>query len=224
MNNKIAFLTTIFPTEKSYLDAFFESLVNQTCHHFDIVVVNDGYTKFSKIKSKYKTLSIIELPYEDSPAKNREHGINFCIENNYDVLVFGDSDDYFSINRIEKSLELLANYDIVVNDLSLFDVNGVYESCYFSNRIDNNSEIDYSFITDKNIFGLSNTAINLRITNKVSFAKNLTVLDWFFYKKLLSEGNSSIFTNETETYYRQYENNTAGLDSSNGKYPLWWEK
>ena len=224
MNNKIVFLTTIFPTNEKFLEDFFQSLVSQTFVDFDIVVVNDGYKNFNKIKSKFSTLSIIELPYKNTPFKNREYGINFCKENSYNLLVFGDCDDYFSSNRVEKSLELLLTYDIVVNDLSLFNEDGVYESCYFSNRIANNSEIEYDFIKDKNIFGLSNTAINLRVVNKLIFPKTVEVFDWFFYKKLLSEGVSSIFTNEIETYYRQYENNFVGLDSSNGKYQLWWEK
>jgi len=224
MNNKVVFLTTIFPTEKKFLEDFFQSLVNQTFNNFDIVVVNDGYENFNKIKSQFNTLTIIELPYRNTPAKNREYGINFCKASDYDVLVFGDCDDYFSNNRVEKSLELLSNYDIVVNDLSLFDERGVYENCYFSNRISNYSEIDYDFIKDKNIFGLSNTAINLWIIDKVFFPKSEKILDWFFYKKLLSEGVSSIFTNETETFYRQYANNLVGLDSINNNYPLWWEK
>ena len=224
MSNKVVFLTTIFPTEEKFLEDFFESLVNQTYTNFDIVVVNDGYENFNKIKSQFSTLTIIELPYRNTPVKNREHGINFCKANDYNILIFGDCDDFFSNNRIEKSVDLLSNYDIVVNDLSLFNDSGIYEICYFSNRIANNSEIEYSFIKDKNIFGLSNTAINLKIINKVNFPLGEEIVDWYFYKKLLSEGNSSIFTNETETYYRQYENNYAGLDSINGKYPLWWEK
>jgi glycosyltransferase involved in cell wall biosynthesis len=224
MNNKVVFLTTIFPMSEKFLADFFQSLADQTYVNFDIVVVNDGYRNFNKIKSKYSALTIIEIPYKNTPVKNREYGINFCKVNGYSILVFGDCDDYFSNNRVEKSVELLLNYDIVVNDLSLFNEDGVYENRYFSNRISNNLEIDYDFIKDKNIFGLSNTAINLKIISIVVFPVDVEILDWFFYKKLLSLGISSIFTNETETYYRQHKNNLVGLDSFNGKYPLWWEK
>jgi len=221
---KVAFLTTIFPMHEEYLIDFFNSLVNQTNTAFDIIVVNDGYEKFAIIKEKYSSLNIIELPYSNSIAKNREYGINWCIDNKYDILIFGDSDDYFSKNRVELSLEKLKDFDIVVNDLSLFDESGVYIEKYISNRIKDGAVINLEFIKDKNIFGLSNTAVNIKILNKVRFESDIVAVDWFFYKSLLAKGHKAIFTNKMETYYRQHENNTIGLDIINDKYPLWWEK
>ena len=223
MNKKIAFLTTIFPMKIQYLYDFFNSLEKQTYKNFDIVVVNDCYEDFELLMTKYNTLNIIEVKYSNTIAKNREYGINYVIENNYDILIFGDSDDYFMENRIEKSIEFLNSYDIVVNDLSLFDTNCIYINKYISNRIENKTEIDFKFIEDKNIFGLSNTALNVNILDKIEFDNDLVAVDWFLYKSLLKSKYSAIFINETKTYYRQYENNTIGLDTKNGIYPLWWE-
>jgi len=222
--NNVAFLTTIFPMEKHFLMDFFDSLVEQTYKFFDVVVVNDGYKNFDKIKIKYSKLNIIELSSTDTPAKNREYGINFCKNKGYEVLIFGDSDDYFSNNRVEFSLSALAEYDIVVNDLSLFDADGIYETNYMSNRIDNNSIIEYSYVKDKNIFGLSNTAINTNILSEVTFDKNIVAVDWHFYKELLKNGCRAIFINKAITFYRQYQENTVGLKPIEGKYYLWWEK
>ena len=92
--------------KENFLIDFFDSLTRQTCNNFDVVVVNDGYSNFDKLKSKYSMLNILELEYSNTPAKNREYGINYCINNKYDVLVFGDSDDYFSDNRVEFSLKI----------------------------------------------------------------------------------------------------------------------
>ena len=223
MSKKIAFLTTIFPIKVEYLYDFCDSLQSQTYKDFDIVVLNDGYKDFDKLKMKYKELSFIELKYSNTLAKNREYAINYVIDNNYDILIFGDSDDYFSHNRVEKSIELLNHYDIVVNDLSLFREEGIYCQKYISNRINNNVKIDFEFIKDKNIFGLSNTALNMYILDRVVFNQDLVAVDWFLFKKLLKNNNSAIFTNETETFYRQYESNTLGLDIANNAYPLWWE-
>lgn len=223
MSKKIAFLTTIFPMKEKYLDDFFTSLLNQTYKVFDVIVVNDGFQSFEEIQVKYSQLNIIELKYSNTIAKNREYGINYVVENNYDILIFGDSDDYFTQNRVSKSLELLKNNDIVVNDLSLFDDESIYVKKYISNRIKNNTLIDFDFIKDKNIFGLSNTALNVAILDNVYFEDDLVAVDWFLYKKLLKSKNSAIFTNEIETYYRQYENNTVGLNTVNDSYPLWWE-
>lgn len=222
---KIGFLTTIFPMKEQYLYDFFDSIKNQTYKNFDVIVVNDGYEKFEELKSIYnQDLNIIELEYSNTPAKNREYGINYCIDNNYDILIFGDSDDYFEKNRIEKSLELLNNYDIVVNDLNLFNENGVYEEKYISNRLENLCEVDFEFIKDKNIFGMTNTAIKLENIYKVTFDDKIVAVDWYFFKTLLRQGLKAIFTNETVSFYRQYENNIVGLSVEDNTYYFWWEK
>lgn len=221
---KVAFLTTIFPMEEQFLIDFFYSLSRQTYDNFDVVVVNDGYDNFYDAKMKYQNLSIIELPYSGTPAKNREYGINYCIDHKYDTLIFGDSDDYFSNNRVELSLNILNSNDIVVNDVSLFDDRGVYETRYMSNRLIDNSKVNYSYIKNKNIFGLSNTALKINILSKVSFDKDLVAVDWYLYKGLLKNGCKAIFTNKAITYYRQHNNNTIGLQVVDGKYYFWWEQ
>jgi len=221
---KIAFLTTIFPMKRQFLIDFFNSLNNQTHDNFDVVVVNDGYSNFNEIKLKYGKLNIVELEYSNTPAKNREYGINYCIERKYDILIFGDSDDYFSNNRVELALEALNSNDIVVNDVSLFDNNGTYEDMYISNRLENDSKVNYDYIKNKNIFGLSNTALKINILSRVSFDKDLVAVDWHLYKGLLKNGCKAIFTNKAITYYRQHKDNTVGLQAIKGKYYLWWEQ
>jgi len=220
----VAFLTTIFPMEERFLIDFFDSLSGQTYDNFDVIVVNDGYDNFYDVKMKYQNLSIIELPYSDTPAKNREYGINYCIKRKYDILIFGDSDDYFSNNRVELSLNMLNSNDIVVNDVSLFSDRGVYETMYISNRLSDNSKVNFNYIKNKNIFGLSNTALKINILSKVSFDKDLVAVDWYLYKSLLKNSCKAIFTNKAITYYRQHKDNTIGLQAGKGKYYLWWEQ
>ena len=223
--NKVSFLTTVFPKNEKYLYDFFNSLKNQTYQNFDIVVINDGYKKFDKIKDDFsQNLNIIEVQYSNTPAKNKEYGINYCIDQKYDVLIFGDSDDYFQNNRVKKSLEFLNKADVVVNDLSLFNKNGVFKKNYMSHRINNLDIIDIEFIKDKNIFGMSNTAVKLKNLPKVLFDDKIIAVDWYFFKRLLEKGSKAIFTNEIITYYRQHKKNTIGLSAKKNIYKLWWEK
>jgi len=212
VNKKVAFLTTVFPMNTRYLYDFFNSLNKQTYTKFDVIVVNDGYVGFKELTEKFNALNIIELQCSDSPAKNREFGINYVKNNNYDVLIFGDSDDYFDENRVQVSVELLTNIDIIVNDLTLFDdQQGPFLQKYISNRIHDGMEVKLDFIKDKNIFGLSNTAINVTILGEFSFDRDLIAVDWYLYSILLLHNRKALFTNKTITYYRQYENNTVGI-------------
>ena len=84
--------------------------------------------------------------------------------------------------------------------------------------------VDLEFIKDKNIFGMTNTAIKLENICKVTFDDKIVAVDWFFFKKILKKGLKAVFTNETVSFYRQHENNSVGLCSENNKYYLWGEK
>lgn len=214
MNKKVAFLTTVFPMDKAYLYDFFNSLQKQTYKNFDVIVVNDGYANLKEFIREFKDLNIIELQHSDTPAKNREYGIDYVTGNNYDILIFGDSDDYFDTNRVQLSVDILNDYDIVVNDLTLFnDEQGVYLKKYISNRVKDCTNIKLDFIEDKNIFGLSNTAVNVSALDNIHFDKDLIAVDWYLYSTLLLRNKKAIFTNKTITYYRQYANNTIGIGS-----------
>lgn len=212
-DRKVAFLTTVFPTCYSYIEDFLRSLSEQTCSKFDLVILNDGFGDLKNLKEKYKKLNIIELPTAYNIAKNRESLIKYAASNAYDVAIFGDSDDCFSNKRVELSLSLLLEADIVVNDLTTFSKSRILEKNVFSKRLINFSNIDADYIKEKNVFGLSNTAINLSLLNDsmVVFGEDLIAVDWYFFSGLLFKGANAIFTNEITTFYRQHDSNTAGI-------------
>jgi glycosyltransferase involved in cell wall biosynthesis len=210
--NKIAFLTTVFPMNLQYLIEMLDSLVEQTFNEFYLIVVNDGSEEFSELSKSYKKkLKIIELKGVANPAENRQIGINYCIEFGYDYLIFGDSDDTFSKNRVEQSVKLLKEYDVVVNDLTLFENDLILEKNYLSNRFKNNQVINFEDIINKNILGLSNTAIRLSKIERLVIPKELIAVDWYFFSLLLLQGRKAIFINDAVTYYRQYAGNLVGL-------------
>lgn len=215
MKNKIAFLTVIFPLNDEYLLDFFQSLDNQTFKDFDLIVVNDGYKNLDKIKKKFKNLSIKELTSSDSPALNRQYGINYIQKNGYDIIIFGDSDDYFSSNRVEILSKKLNSFDLVVNDISLFNKDGIYTKKYFSKRIKNEFTIKADFIKDKNIFGMSNTALKVELLENIIIHKDLLAVDWYIFTLALIKAEKALFTNEAETFYRQHEDNIIGLGKFN---------
>jgi hypothetical protein len=210
--NSVAVFVVIFPAIEHFLKEYFISLEKQSFKDFDIVVINDGFDSFQKAIGT-SPLRIDEIRHGGTPSKIREFGIRHLQENNYEYVVFTDADDTFAPNRIEKSIELLKYHDIVVNDITTISKEGnILDSLYISNRLTNRAEIVFEFIIDKNIFGFSNTSLRLScLQEQITFNGNLIAPDWYFFSRLLLKGCSTIFTNETVTYYRQYENNILGL-------------
>jgi len=198
--------------DRRYLEDFFLSLCRQSYQAFDVVILNDGYDDLAHFRSKYSNLNIVEIVYRGTIAENRQHAINYVKQHFYDVVIFGDSDDYFSENRVEKVIQLLDENDIVVNDISLFADTGVFEPAYIAHRVENNVQVDIQFIQNKNIFGLSNTALNLEIMDTVHLPAELIAVDWFLFMTLMmARPIKALFTSDTQTYYRQYIDNTVGL-------------
>ncbi|MBU2896864.1 NeuD/PglB/VioB family sugar acetyltransferase [Vibrio hepatarius] len=210
---KTAVLTTIFPLNEGYIQDFFNSLVAQTIQGFDIILINDGFGDLSSLRRQYNELNIIELEPAKNFAKNRERMCQYALDGHYDAAIFADIDDYFSDNRIEQSLQLLGDYDIVVNDMTTFCDSGVIATQILSSRILDGQEIPIDFIRDKNFFGLTNTAIRLTDVTKDSmcFSNDLVAVDWYLFSLLLYQSKRAVFTNKAITYYRQHQANTVGI-------------
>jgi len=214
MKKKVAVLTTIFPMKQTYLMDFFKSLQLQSEKKFDIVVVNDGYTNLKSLTRCFGMLRIIELKHRQTPAKNREFGINYCLEAGYDVIVFGDSDDFFDRHRVRCSLRGLHYCDIVINDMVLVDNHKkALDKNYLSRRIEDRQRIDRTYIKEKNIFGLSNTAINTKKIKHIILPSNLVAVDWYLFSVLLYDKRVALFLQRPLTFYRQYCDNTVGIGS-----------
>lgn len=205
------FLTTIFPSSEIYLDDFFTSLQIQTSKNFDILIINDGVEDLAYYKKKYDKLNIIEKKGTELPVKNREIGINEVLKLDYKYIIFGDSDDYFSEDRIQKTIESLRKNDLVFNELTLFGEN-IRKNNILKENIKNLNKINETLF-EGNIFGFSNIAIRSEIIkNKIFFDINLIAVDWFFITSILIQSNCRIkFLDDVQTYYRQYDNNTIGL-------------
>ncbi|MFY0631389.1 MAG: glycosyltransferase family 2 protein [Flavobacteriaceae bacterium] len=216
--SKVVVFTTVFPNSYKYLDEFLNSLQTQTFLDFDLFIVNDGVEDLSRKIKKYDSLNTIIIDVNFTISKNREVGINHIVKLGYEYVVFIDSDDYVENNRLEVSLKKIKNFDIIVNELSLFDEKSIYNKNYFSKRIENDCRINESFIVDKNIFGLSNTTVKVSLLKGIEFNKDLKVVDWFLFNVLLSKGATAIFTNQTKTYYRQYDDNLSSIDKYDKKY------
>ena len=74
---------------------------------------------------------------------NRIYGIKKCKELYADIIIFADSDDTFSTNRISETINYFNDpklLDILINDICICDsdINMIKDS-YISERIENGS-------------------------------------------------------------------------------------
>jgi len=211
--NKAAFFTVVYPGVERYLNDFLSSLSHQSEKNFNLYIFNDGLSTLEVYLKPYRAyLDYTIVNVRASPVKIREQGINFLIDRGYEYIIFGDSDDYFSPDRVELNIELLGRYDVVVNELSLTNQDGqLVEHNYLSKRLKNGQSVECSYIREKNLFGLSNTAIRTSNLGKVSFPDYVIAVDWLLFSLLLNLGREAIFTSKATTHYRQHVSNTVGM-------------
>lgn len=210
---KVALFTVFYPGAETYVDEFFNSVSNQTYKDFDLIIVNDGY-KDENLSTLYPSLKIVELHGDATISGNRAIGINYAIDNNYKYLFLCDVDDYMHPARVEHVLKSFDNNDIIVNDLDIVCADRkLIVKDYFQKTISAKTILDKDFIKDKNIFGFSNSALKVSSLSKVSFPKDLRVVDWYFFTQLLNEGLKACFIGESLTEYRQHSGNMIGISS-----------
>lgn len=211
--NKLLLFTVFYPGAELFEEEFFASIRMQTRKDFDLLVVNDTEKELN-ISATYSNLNIIEIKGSGNISGNRAIGINYAIENQYEYLMLCDIDDLFSPLRVEKTMCIMPDCDIVVNELDIVDTdNRLIEGSYFSHSVNSNTVFDTEFIKYKNLFGFSNTTIRVSSLSPICFPKDLKIVDWYFFTLLLNKGQMAKFLPVPLTYYRQHSGNMIGLSS-----------
>ncbi len=214
MNDTII-LTFTHPFAEPYFGDFLKSCDKQTNKEFDLVIVNDGLASLHSMVEKHPTLNITIKDFKGTISENRLYGLNYIKRKGYKYIILADSDDFFSANRVQKTINILYNNEIVANDFALINIHGdILDTHYISHRLKNGDIIDFESIKDKNILGFSNSAFRAEIIPKhLSIPGDIAVVDWYFYTILLHAGHKAIFSNEMITYYRQYDANMIGINN-----------
>lgn len=214
MQNPGVFLTVVYPTALPYLCDVYKSAKMQTRQDFDILVVNDG-CDCNSIKAALPELNVIIINAAGGFSANRIQGIEYARTHNYEYLLFCDADDTFSPVRYEHTIEEFAHKeaDIIVSNLNIVDEKlNILIKDYFSKEIPQSCWIDADFIQDKNIFGMSNTAIRLSALHHPISIPETPIVDWYLYTILLIDGLKALYTEESFVDYRQYSDNMIGIN------------
>jgi len=209
-----ALFSVIHPNALPYFNKYLRSLVNQTDKDFRLFLVNDGVANIENIIHRFD-LDISLKAISGTFSNIRKEGIEWVILQGADIIIFMDSDDYFSDNRIEISKRILSSKEIVFNELMIIGENNQQPHPFFGHRFKEGADFSKDDIIHSNCMGLSNTAMNTKfITRSLSqIPDDIGAFDWAFYSLCLREGTKAVFTEQTVTYYRQYDNSFAMLNS-----------
>ena len=210
MNQTVLF-TVIYPGCEPYLKQFFNSVNAQDTDSFELMVLNDGLETLERYTGDLHN-RIEEIPVSGSIADVRRRGIQLLMDRPFDTIVFADADDYISSDRIRQSADALDSYDIYINDLTTVknDKKTITKN-YLSKRLNDPFEVPADFILKKNIIGLGNTSVRQSVLRDIPIPSGTIAVDWMIFTDMLLRGASAIFRADSISYYRQHEENTAGL-------------
>ena len=211
MKNKTAFFTVVYPGIEDYFKDFAHSIQQQTNKEFDLIIFNENNVRidFATLLSgiKYKV-----VPTETAtPIIIREQGFTYLRKEQYEYVIFGDADDWFSDNRVKVCLQYLQKFDLVINDVDIVTDTEQLIAHYFSQRIANRSLITIPMVQQGNFMGLSAAAIRLESLPEFITPCGVVALDWYMFTRMIINGSKACFVNETLTYYRQYDTNLVGM-------------
>ena len=200
-----------------YLNEYLNSLSNQSCSDFDLVLLNDGVDApaLQDLLGSYNSLrvNVIDMPAGMGIPGIRKCGLDYAA-GRYDCLVLTDCDDYFDRRRVEKTLYALQKYDFCYNNIIAVDEHGkrIGDAHFFDNTGNPVVADRFTDILDRNFCGFSNTGINLGRVDVSSLAipGDVTAVDWWVFSLLVAGGCKGAYVEDTFTYYRQHGSNIVG--------------
>ena len=216
-SSKTAVASVIFPANLEFFREFLQSISRQTEKDFELVLFNDGCDP-KELKGHLDYFpelrhSVVGAT-KGSPSEIRIELIEYLKSEQYEVLIFADTDDFFSADRVELAIKAIKNNaDIVVNDLSLVSKEGkLIQDRVWAKRFPG-LNVDLDFLMRQNVLGLGNTAIKTKLLGfEIQVDKDIPFFDWIFYLQVFHHRrNISCATSDAITYYRQHESNMLGL-------------
>lgn len=209
---KVCFGSVIYPKVLPYFSDFIQSLKKQTYQDYTLVLVLDN-VEACDIDSSIKDVNVelLHIAGEYSVAEIRKKMVDHVIEKAYDLLIFGDADDIFQDDRIERLVDATnSDDDFYYHQLLTFD-GDIYFDEGLPLKLDSiNHIMQYNFL------GLTNTAVKLNHIKEYWSEFEIYdehVFDWFFFYFLLSKGMHGMMVNDAFTKYRIYDSNYSVNDN-----------
>ncbi|TCI05419.1 glycosyltransferase family 2 protein [Corallincola luteus] len=206
---KTIVITHVYQQASPYLRELFDSIDAQTDREFDLLAFNYGLNKplsFYGFNGE-EVSNDLNLGLPDA----RDWALRYALSHDYELLILIDADDVMAVDRVEKTK---ADFD---------DKVGFY---YTGLRLLSDTQRDFfdgqlpkevttaQTLFSHNFVGLSHFALNVKLAanaiRQMDCPLDVIAYDWFLASVLLLNGLKAKQV-DTSTYYRIYDQNTAGF-------------
>ena len=206
VKNKNVLCTSIHKGSINFLNEWWNSVINQTNLDFDIVISIDGLN-FDLDKLLYGhekfNIKLFYFNQDKTIGEIRNIIIEYCSEN-YDQVIFVDSDDILAKNRVAISVDSLEVYDFTFCKTNLINEEGTDLPWVLKK----NSSIND--ICEFNSFGLSNSNYNSFVLKEIlPVPVDCKIVDWFISTLAFLFRYKFGYLDETFMKYRIYEQNVT---------------
>lgn len=207
-SSRMALYTTWYPGVEPYLPAWLSSVRAQTDQDFDMWIGLDGLDldELAAHGSLPPGASWITGVPGATPSQVRQRAVA-RLADEYDAVVFVDSDDWLLPDRIATARAALERHDVSACALRIVDEEGRDLGFVFGPE----GRVDWSeFLSRYNVFGLSNTAYRTETLQRVPSAPaDCVAFDWHLVTQAFCGGASLHFDETPRMAYRQYGTNLA---------------
>lgn len=195
-----------------------DSLCSQTYQNFEVIVCDDGSTDDSKdIVAQFESRLNLKYVYGENwggPARPRNNGIK---ESSGEWICFLDSDDWWRMDKLEKCLPFLNDYDIIYHDLVMLSeatLNSIDKAFVFKAR-----SLEKEMLRDLLINGnpIANSSVVIRktivnIVGEITEDRGLIAIEDFDYWVRVSFHTTRfLYIKESLGYYWIGDNISQGL-------------
>lgn len=198
-----------------YLKDTINSVLNQTCKDWELLVIDDCSTDNSidiimEFVNSDDRIRLIRNYENQGLAASLKTGIMAALG---DWVAFLESDDLWKKDYLERKLEIAERYaDIgfIYNDVEFFDKNADCVQKKFSRLVKRNSlmkcpkNMFYSFGFENPVMTMSSVMVRRGLLEKVDFNTPIDkLLDWFIYIQI-AKMTHFYYVNEKLTMWRQH--------------------
>lgn len=195
-----------------------DSLCSQTYQNFEVIVCDDGSIDDTNlIVSQFESRLNLKYIYEENwggPARPRNNGIK---ESSGEWICFLDSDDWWRMDKLEKCLPFLQNYDIIYHDLVMLSevtLNSIENAFVFKAR-DLEKDILRDLLINGNPIANSSVVMRKTIVNKVGKITEdrslIAIEDFDYWVRSTSHTKRFCYIKESLGYYWIENNISQGL-------------